>query len=77
MIAVTGEIQTRKYKDNDGNNRTAFEIVVSDVSFCGGKNTGNSGNNNANSAPAPGYSAPSPAPEPYFTEDITDEELPF
>ena len=26
MIAVTGEIQTRKYQDKDGNNRTAFSF---------------------------------------------------
>lgn len=48
MIAVTGEIQTRKYKDKDGNNRTAFEVIVNQASFCGGKN---SGNGNADDAP--------------------------
>lgn len=74
MIAVTGDIQTRKYKDKDGNNRTAFEVVIAEASFCGGKSTGDSGNNNANSAPTPAYSAPEPAPR---YEDITDEELPF
>lgn len=41
MIAVIGEIQTRKYQDKDGNNRTAVEIVVNQASFCGGKNNGN------------------------------------
>lgn len=46
MIAVTGEIQTRKYQDNGGNNRVAFEIVIENASFCGGKNGGNT-----NSAP--------------------------
>lgn len=38
MIAVTGEIQTRKYQDQDGNNRTAVEVVIDEASFCGGKN---------------------------------------
>ena len=41
MIAVTGEIQTRKYTDKNGNNRVAFEVVISQASFCGGKNTSN------------------------------------
>lgn len=41
MIAVTGEIQTRKYKDNNGNPKTAFEVVINQASFCGGKNNGN------------------------------------
>ena len=35
MIAVHGSIQTRNYEDRQGNKRTAFEIVASDVSFCG------------------------------------------
>lgn len=37
-IAITGEIQTRKYTDKDGNNRVAVEVVINNVSFCGGKN---------------------------------------
>lgn len=37
MIAVQGEIQTRKYEDKNGNKRTAFEVVAQNVSFCGGK----------------------------------------
>lgn len=39
MIAVTGELQTRKYEDKDGNNRTIYEVVVGHSSFCGGKAT--------------------------------------
>lgn len=38
MIAVQGSIQTRNYEDKQGNKRTAFEVVASNVSFCGGKN---------------------------------------
>lgn len=38
MIAVQGSIQTRSYEDKQGNKRTAFEVVASNVSFCGGKN---------------------------------------
>lgn len=37
MIAVQGSLQTRKYQDKDGHNRTAFEVVASEVSFCGDK----------------------------------------
>ena len=35
MIAVVGSIQTRKYTDKDGNNRTATEVVADELSFCG------------------------------------------
>ena len=35
MIAVVGSIQTRRYVDKDGNNRTATEVVADEISFCG------------------------------------------
>lgn len=34
---MTGSIQTRKYTDKQGNNRTATEIMANKVDFCGGK----------------------------------------
>ena len=40
MIAVVGSIQTRKYTDKEGKNRTATEVVVKEASFCGCKNEG-------------------------------------
>lgn len=33
LIAVQGSIQTRKYTDHDGKNRTAFEVVADNVHF--------------------------------------------
>lgn len=37
MIALTGRLQTRSYEDRQGNKRTATEVVVSEVNFCGGR----------------------------------------
>lgn len=37
MMSVVGSIQTRQYEDRDGHNRTAFEVVANEVSFCGSK----------------------------------------
>ena len=37
LIAIDGSIQTRQYQDKNGNNRTATEVLASQVSFCGGK----------------------------------------
>lgn len=34
MIALQGELQTRKYEDKHGNKRTAVEVVADNVSFC-------------------------------------------
>lgn len=36
-IGIEGSIQTRKWTDKNGNNRTAFEIRVSNTQFIGGK----------------------------------------
>lgn len=33
MIGIEGAIQTRKYQDKNGNNRTAFEVVANNVQF--------------------------------------------
>lgn len=69
MIAVEGEMQTRKYTDQNGNNRTAYEILVDNAYFCGGKN--NAQNNQQN---ATQFTPPTQTPE---FEEITDEDLPF
>ena len=61
MIAVTGEIQTRKYKDNGGNNRVAVEVVIDNASFCGGKNGG----------------ATAEPPRGNFVELDSNDDLPF
>lgn len=65
MIALRGEIQTRSYEDNNGNKRTAFEVLAREVSFCGGKNE-------TNQAPTQMSVAPTD-----FEEIGDDEELPF
>lgn len=76
MIAVDGSLQTRKYTDKQGNNRTAFEVVIDQVSFTGSKaETG--GSNYSGNAPSYGggqsqYTAPqyksAPAPKTSFNE---------
>ena len=33
LIGIEGSIQTRKYQDKDGNNRTVFEVVANNVQF--------------------------------------------
>ena len=37
MIAVVGSLESRKYTDKDGNNRTVWEVKADKVHFCGGK----------------------------------------
>ena len=37
QIGIEGSLQTRKYQDKNGNNRTAFEVIVNNTQFIGGK----------------------------------------
>ena len=77
MIAIQGRIQTRSYEDNTGAKRTAFEVLASEVSFCGSK-----AESGTSVTPAPQVA---PAVAPSFQtatandfEEITDDEdLPF
>ena len=75
MIAVQGSIQTRNYQDNNGNNRTAFEVLAKEVSFCGSKaETGTSAPAVSAAAPAPAYQTAVPSD---FEEITDDDDLPF
>ena len=33
LIGIEGAIQTRRYQDKNGNNRTAFEVIANNVQF--------------------------------------------
>ena len=65
MIAVSGRLQTRSWKDRDGNNRHSVEIVADNVYFCGKR--GDSSNTYEER----------PVAEPVLTEADEDGELPF
>lgn len=63
MIVVTGRLQSRKYQDKDGNNRTSWGIEASNVYIVGGNRSGQSGYSG-------GFAADT-------TSDASDENLPF
>lgn len=81
LVAVSGRLQVRSYKDRDGNNRTACEVVADEVFFAESKRD--------SSASAPSFaSAPSAASDTGafnsvssgsdFEELVGDDgELPF
>lgn len=82
-VAVTGSIQTRTYKAQDGSKRSAFDIVADEVEFLSPQNQQSS----TQSAPGAYTTAASKdsgttyAPQPHndfggFTQ-VDDEELPF
>lgn len=59
MVTVDGRLQSRTYQAKDGTNRTAVEVVASNINFCGSK----ADNAGALSAPAEGPRVGAPAPE--------------
>ena len=61
-IIVTGEMQSRKWQDKDGNNRISWEIQNAHAEFCGGKS-----DNSATAEPASDFSV--------LNDDTSD--LPF
>lgn len=69
-IVVTGEMQSRKWQDKDGNNRVSWEIQAQSVDFCGSK--GDSSSN----AYAP-VQADSAANAEGFSESSADDDLPW
>lgn len=77
MIGIEGSIQTRKYQDKDGKNRTAFEVIANNVQFIESKRSESNGEAN---------SLPTPQSDPLaelqgrlddFTEVGSSEDLPF
>ena len=38
LIGIEGSLQSRRYQDKNGDNRTAFEVVVDKAHFIGAKN---------------------------------------
>lgn len=68
-IGIEGSIQTRKYQDKDGNNRTAFEVLANRVHFIESKRNGEQESNDM------------PTQQKADTGDFAslddDEDLPF
>lgn len=73
MIGIEGSIQTRRYTDKNGNNRTAFEVVVNNAQFVESKRDGVASSPSANE------------PASYSNADVSDfaeiggmdDDLPF
>ena len=73
MIAIEGSIQTRRYQDKDGNNRTAFEVVANNVQFA---DFARRDENGAAPAAAPVSFSNADAGD-FASIDDVDDDLPF
>lgn len=90
MIVVSGRLQSRKWQDRDGNNRTSWEIVADNVYFgesrrdsessnsYGSYDNNRSGSYDSNRGGSYGSQQSSaPAPSAFSELDDGDGELPF
>ena len=71
LVYLEGKIQSRKYTGKDGIERTAYEIVCSEMKMLGGKAEGGDGQH---TPPPPARQQPAAAPVP---QDYIDDDLPF
>ena len=74
QVYIEGRIQSRKYTDKNGIERTAYEIIGSEMKMLGGKAEGSSENTNTAEPPAP-PSRQAPAAPAQPVDDI--DEIPF
>lgn len=58
MIVVVGSIQSRRWQDKNGNNRTSIEVVADEVQFGESKRSRDAGNSGFDNGYQGSYSAP-------------------
>ena len=71
QVYIEGKIQSRKYTGKDGIERTAYEIIGSEMKMLGGKNDSTV----TESVPAPPTKQDQTAP--VHVDDFDDENIPF
>ena len=73
-VGIVGRLQTRTYKDKNGVNRKAIEIIAESIHFPVGSKKSNA----TASAPAANDTGASAGATPqYENVDLSDEDLPF
>ncbi len=76
MIAIEGSIQTRRYQDKEGKNRTAFEVVANNVQFADFARRDGTELGSAQAA-APASFSNADAGDFTSIDDSMDDDLPF
>ena len=72
LVYLEGKIQSRKYTGKDGIERTAYEIVCSEMKMLGGKAEGGEGQHNPPPPPQARQQTAAPVPQ-----DDIDDSIPF
>jgi len=83
QVYVEGKLQTRKWQDNDGNDRYSTEVVVEkfggQIQFLGSRSEGASGTRDRSAASQPGgnSSGRNSSRDGGYGDDQMDDEIPF
>ena len=77
LIAIDGRLQTRQYQDNNGQTRSAVEIVAQNASFCGSKESTSPAPQNAAQRPAAPSQRTLGEPDADYALIDDDGDLPF
>ena len=84
QVYIEGRLQTRKWQDNNGNDRYTTEVIASDMQMLGsrggeGGGTANFGNNQQGQAKPQQQARPqqAPQPAPMSGPDDFDDDIPF
>ena len=75
-VGITGVLTSRKWQDQNGNNRVAFEVVTDTVEVLASVSNGGQATNTTNNYQNGGGFA-TPAAQGGFETIVTDEEIPF
>ena len=78
LIGIEGSIQTRRYTDKNGNNRTAFEVVAENAQFVAPKNAADSVSAESNiNISADAENGAEESTGGFVNMDISSSDLPF
>jgi single-strand DNA-binding protein len=77
MVAVTGALTTRKWQDQNGNNRINYDVTCDTVELLESRSSGEANNNTTYNANAPQNASGATYDSSKLEEIGDDEELPF
>lgn len=77
MMYVEGRLRTRQYTDNQGINRFVTEIQVDKLMQLVSARPPQQSSYNAGQAQEPVYQAPAAASDPFASQDMPHDDLPF
>ena len=76
-VYVEGKIQTRKWKDKDGNDRYTTEVLGNQLTMLGSRGSSDNSNQMESSSDQMESSSDTPFPEDDSGEGLTDDDIPF